>query len=99
MKKNHLNLIGLAYRARQCSAGEEIIIQDIKTKKAKLVLIAEDISASTKKKLTDKCDSYNIPYTEAGNRAELGNAIGKAERVAIAILDDGFAKKLQTLLL
>ncbi|MEI3604637.1 YlxQ family RNA-binding protein [Pseudogracilibacillus sp. SE30717A] len=99
MNTSYLNIIGLAYRARKCSIGEENIINDIRNKKAKLVLISNDISESTKKKLTDKCSSFHIPYVEVEDRYTLGKALGKPERVAVAILDDGFAAKLKTLLL
>lgn len=98
MKNNYLNIVGLAYRARKCSTGEELIIKDIQTRKAKLLLIANDISEQTKKKLTDKCKSYEIPYVEVDDRVTLASAIGKQERVAIAILEQGFANKIQTLL-
>ncbi len=98
MKKNYLNFLGLAYRARKCSTGEETIIQDIQKNKAKLILIANDISTVTKKKITDKCKTFHVPYMEVDDRATLAHAIGKSERVAIAILDEGFAKKMITLL-
>ena len=99
MRNNYLNIVGLAFRARKCSTGEDTIINDIRNKKAKLVLIASDISESTKKKLTDKCNTFQIPYIEVEDRSILGSAIGKSERVAVAILDEGFATKLKTLLL
>lgn len=99
MRNNYLNIVGLAFRARKCSTGEDTIINDIRNKKAKLVLIASDISESTRKKLTDKCNTFQIPYIEVEDRSILGSAIGKSERVAVAILDEGFATKLKTLLL
>jgi|SRR5690625_4977522 len=99
MNNRYLNIVGLAYRARKCSTGEETIIKDIQKNRAKLILIADDISIATRKKLTDKCDSFQVPYIEVDNRKKLGNAIGKSERVALAILDEGFARKLQSLLL
>lgn len=98
MNKQYLNLLGLIYRARKCSTGEELIIKDIQHHKVSLLLIAEDTSESTKKRLQDKCNTYEVPYMEVDDRYTLGQAIGKQERVAIAILDKGFAKKLQTLL-
>lgn len=99
MTKKYLSIIGLAYRARKCVTGTEMIIDHIRRKKAKLVLVAKDTSERTKKQIEGKCKSYDIPYIEVGNRLALGSAIGKSERVAIAILDEGFAKKLQSLLL
>lgn len=98
LNNNYLNVLGLAFRARKCSTGEETIIQDIRKSKAKLILIANDISEVTKKKITDKCETFDIPYMEVDDRRTLAHAIGKSERVAIAILDKGFAKKIFTLL-
>ncbi|MEN2766408.1 L7Ae/L30e/S12e/Gadd45 family ribosomal protein [Ornithinibacillus xuwenensis] len=99
MNNQYLNLIGLAFRAGKCSTGEETIVKDIQKRRARLILIANDTGPQTMKKLTDKCQSYNIPYIiVADNRDTLSNAIGKSHRVAIAILDDGFANKLKSLL-
>lgn len=98
INKDYLNLIGLAYRARKCSLGEKVIVKDIQERNAKLVILANDTGFQTRKKITDKCNSYNIPLYILDDRETLGNAVGKTERVAIAILDDGFATKLMTLL-
>src|SRR5699024_444874 len=99
MKANYLNMLGLAARARKIATGEELIIKEIQTNRAKLVLLANDISERSKKTLTNKCNYYKVPYIEVDDRYTLGNAISKGERVAIAIADQGFAKKIQSLLL
>lgn len=98
MKHNYLNLLGLAYRAQKCSLGEEIIVRDIQRRRAQLVLLASDIGSQTKKKITDKCKTYDIPYVIVDNREVISQAIGKSHRVAVAILDEGFATKLKSLL-
>lgn len=98
MKNNYLNMVGLAHRAGKCSTGEDSIVKDIRQQKAKLVILASDIGPQTKKKLTDKCKTYKIPYRIADDRETLSQAIGKSHRVAIAILDAGFAAKIKSLL-
>ncbi|HLQ84255.1 MAG TPA: YlxQ family RNA-binding protein [Pseudogracilibacillus sp.] len=98
MTKPYLNLLGLAYRARKCILGEELIIKNIQNKHAKIVLIASDISEQTKKKIINKCTTYEVDFKLVDDRETLGQAIGKSNRVAIAIIDDGFAKKFRTLL-
>lgn len=50
MKSNYLNILGLAYRARKLSIGEETIIKDIQSNRVKLVLLANDIGPQTRKK-------------------------------------------------
>ena len=91
-------LLGLAYRARKIIAGEELVIKEVRSGQAKLVLLSSDASSNTEKKITDKCSYYNVPLEKVANREQLGHAIGKDERVVLAVLDHGFAKKLKTLL-
>lgn len=97
MKSNYLNIVGLAYRARKCSTGEETVVKDIQQRKAKLVLLANDIGPQTRKKITDKCKTYDIPFVIVDDRETLANALGKSQRVAVAILDVGFATKIRSL--
>jgi ribosomal protein L7Ae-like RNA K-turn-binding protein len=91
-------MIGLAFRAGKCTIGEEAIVQDIKRKKIKLLIIANDVSPNTLKKFTDKCNHYNVPFFVTDSREVLSNAIGKSGRVAIGITDTGFANKITSML-
>lgn len=93
-----MSLLGLANRARKLISGEELVIKEIRSKKARLVLLAEDASKNTEKKISDKCAYYQIPLKRVKNRSFLGQAIGKEARVVVAVLDEGFAQKLRTLL-
>jgi len=97
-EKQALNLLGLAYRARKVSSGIDTILRDIQRGKVHILLIATDVRKNTKKQLIDKCTHYDVPYIEFANRNELGKAIGKRARVAVGILDVGFARKFQTIL-
>lgn len=97
MPQQYLNLLGLAYRARKCSLGVDKIVADIQRQRAKLVLIAADSSEQTFKRLTDKCKTYQIPYLTVVEKGQLSQAIGQTNRVAVAILDDGFANKIKFL--
>lgn len=63
-----------------------------------LVIVSEDASDNTKKLYTDKCKFYEVPVKIWGTREELGHAIGKEMRAAVAILENGFAEKLLTLI-
>ncbi|MRH42301.1 YlxQ family RNA-binding protein [Aquibacillus halophilus] len=98
MSRDYLNLLGLAYRAQKCTLGEESIIRDIQKQKAKLVLLASDTGQNTRKTITDKCSYYQIPLIIVDDRDTISHAIGKSGRVAIAILDSGFATKITSLL-
>ncbi len=89
------SLLGLATRARKTTTGEAVL-QSIKTKTASLVIIANDASENTKKKLTDKCTFYQIEYVFYGDIDSLSHAIGKHNRVSVAVNDKGFAIKIKS---
>ncbi|MBI0578496.1 MULTISPECIES: YlxQ family RNA-binding protein [Bacillaceae] len=93
-----MSLLGLANRARKITSGEELTVKQIQSGGAKLILLSADASGNTTKKISDKCKSYEVPLKIVENRHLLGHAIGKEARVVVAVLDDGFAKKLVTLL-
>lgn len=97
-KSTYLDFLGLAMRAGKLTVGEESIVKDIQSGRAELVLIANDTGKQTKKKLNDKCSFYQIPIFEVDDRQTISQAIGKSGRVAIAVVDKGFAKKMQSLL-
>ncbi|GFI41347.1 L7Ae/L30e/S12e/Gadd45 family ribosomal protein [Thomasclavelia cocleata] len=91
---NFLNTLGLASRARKIVTGETLI-NKIRSNEVHFVIIATDASDNTKKKLTDKCTSYNVDYIITSNIDELSKAVGKNNRVALGIQDAGFAKNLK----
>ena len=93
MKTNKaLSALGMAMRAGKLATGDEIVLKAIRAGKAKLVIVANDSSDNTKKKFRDKCGSYDVALVEAYGRESLGRAIGKAERVLIAVTDVQFAQ-------
>jgi ribosomal protein L7Ae-like RNA K-turn-binding protein len=98
MNNQWLSILGLATRARKIITGEELVVKEVRAGNAKLVLVAGDASSNTMKKLHDKCSYYEVPIRTVEDRYELGRAIGKDARVSIAITDEGFAKKLLTML-
>ncbi|WP_408011005.1 YlxQ family RNA-binding protein [Pseudalkalibacillus sp. A8] len=98
MKSSWKSLLGLANRAGKCVSGEELVVKEIRQQRAKMILLAEDASANTRKKLIDKCTYYQVPYYIVPDRIELGNAIGKEQRVTVAVIDNGFAEKLKKLI-
>lgn len=88
--------LGLAYRARKCSSGDDVI-KSIQKQRAKYVIIASDIGDNMKKKLIDKCTFYDIPYGFMDGTL-INQAMGTMNRKSVAILDEGFAQKLHACL-
>ncbi|WP_342509543.1 YlxQ family RNA-binding protein [Sporosarcina sp. FSL K6-2383] len=96
--KKIFQLLGMAARARMIITGEELVIREVRNGSAHLVIVSEDASKNTMKKLTDKCLYYNVEKHDFGSREDLGHAIGKESRVVLALTDAGFARKLSGLL-
>ena len=97
-KDQIFNFLGLAMRAGKIKSGESVILSDIKTNKIKLVIVATDASDNTLKVMKNKSESNQIPLRSFGTRVELGIALGKGERVNVGITDQGFAKKLLSMI-
>ncbi|MEW9667675.1 YlxQ family RNA-binding protein [Ammoniphilus sp. 3BR4] len=86
--------LGLAQRAGKLVTGEELVVKAVRSKLAHLVILSGDASDNTKKKLMDKCRTYDIPLRLFADRYRLGHYIGKEQRVVIGVKDSGFAREL-----
>lgn len=93
-----MSLLGLANRARKVISGEELVVKAIRNGQAKLVILSEDASKNTAKKINDKSTYYQVQLCTVSDRFILGKSIGKEARVVVAITDTGFAEKLRHLL-
>ena len=94
MQDRVFSLLGLAAKAGRIASGGFSAEEAVKSRKARLVLIAEDAQANTVKKFTDKCTFYKIPFRFYGSKAALGHAVGKDPRACIAVTDKGFAESI-----
>lgn len=90
-------LLGLARASRNLSYGESVI-KDIRSQKSKFVLIAEDASMNTKKKISDKCKYYHISYGFIEHSEWLSRAVGRNNIKAVSISDLGFAQQIEQIL-
>lgn len=89
-----LGLIGLATRARKIAFGADSVELEIKKKKVKLIVIAEDSSERTKNKFRKLSEEYNIPIIEKETIETLSKAIGKDNKAIIGIEDINFSKEI-----
>lgn len=78
-------------------SGEELVVKSIQHQEAKLIFLANDAAANLTKKVTDKCQYYNIEVSTVFNTLELSIALGKPRKV-VAVSDAGFTKKMRTLM-
>lgn len=90
-----LSLISLATKARKTASGEFSTEKEVKSGRAKLVIVADDASDNTKKKFKNMCDFYKVPIYFYKDKDTLGHAMGKEFRASLAILDEGFANGIR----
>ncbi len=95
INKKILGLVGLAARARNVSFGADSVELQIKKKKVKLIIVAEDSSTRTKEKFIKLSEQYNIPIIITGNIDELSQAIGKNNKAIIGIENINLASEIQ----
>ena len=94
MQDRVLSQLGLAAKAGKIAAGGFSAEEAVKSRKARLVLIATDAKSNTAKKFTDKCTFYKIPFRFYGSKEELGRAVGRESRACVAVIDRGFAESI-----
>ncbi len=88
------SLLGLGKKAGYIVAGETGCIQEIKRKKAKLIILAKDTSDNTKDRFDGLCEKHKIKYICFGEKANLGKAIGKELTAVISIRDLKFSNAI-----
>ena len=93
-----LSLLGIAQKAGKVVSGGFLCEKAIKSREAKLVIIAEDAQKNTVSTISNKCTFYHIPYSFYGVKETLGHAIGKQERSCVAVTDQGLADSITKLL-
>ena len=88
-----LSMLGLAARAGCLVSGVQAVEIALKKGEAKVVILDEDVSANTKKKMTDACLHTKTPLITV-SACSLGNAIGKPGRMIASVTNSSFADRI-----
>ena len=89
-----LRYMGFAKKAGSLVSGVNTCTYNMNRGKAALVILAEDISENSEKKIMKEIRKSGTPFVKYGNIADLSHAVGQAERSVFAITDDQFAKTI-----
>ncbi len=101
--KKLVGLLGIAKKAGRVIAGTNLTAEAVRSgsqsKCPYAVFLASDASENTKKRITNCCTYYEVPfYQTAVTTADMGNAIGKSGLVSVVgITDAGLAEALEKL--
>lgn len=97
MDNKIFGFLGLAMRAGKLDIGEQRVKDRIKDKKAELVILSDDASLNTKKKITDMCNFRDIRLIVLSDRYTLGKSVGREFAVVLSVSDSGFSKRIEEL--
>ena len=91
-----MNMLGLCARAGRLVTGEKAVVQLVRGKGAYLVLLDGAASNNAVKAVSQACDTYSTPLVRT-SPDELGDAVGKPGRMAVAITDERMAARVREL--
>ncbi len=90
-----LTLLGFASKAGKLSFGSAKATENIKTKKAKLIIISNDISQKSKKEIVFWAEKSGVPFLILSDTATntLSNAVGRNCGI-LSVNDNSFASAI-----
>ena len=94
MRSKAMSLLGFAKKSGNLVSGVNTCTFAISKGKAKLVILAEDISAGSEKKIMKEIRKKEIPYIKYGTAGELSRIAGESGRSVFAVLDGHFASSI-----
>ena len=95
MKSKVLSYMGFAKKSGNLVSGVNTCSFNIAKGKAKLVILAEDISENSEKKIMKDVRKYGVDHIKYGIGEELSHATGAAGRTVFAVLDQNFAESIK----
>jgi|GEM_PF-244195 len=93
-----LTFLGLATKAGKTVSGADAVAEAVARDCAYLVLVTEDASEGTAKKIAFFSRQAGVSFCRFSTRQQLGKFLGKEDRAVAAVLDKGFADRLIQLL-
>lgn len=93
-----IGLLGLAHRAGCIDSGAMATERAMMSGQCQLLLVAVDVAAETQKRLEAMTRQTETPMIRVLTKLQLGAAIGKSPKAALAITDKGFAGSLKRLI-
>ena len=94
MKRKVLSLMGFAKKSGNLVSGVNTCSFAIGKGKAKLVILTEDISAGSEKKIMKEIRKSGTEFVKYSTIDDLSHAVGQSGRSVFAITDDQFAKTI-----
>lgn len=94
MNDRVLGMVGLAVRAGKVRFGVFMTEKAIDEGSACLVIAAEDIGASNRRRIENRCKDCDVELMFYSDKQSLSRAAGKKDMPVLAVCDEGFAKAI-----
>ncbi len=95
MKNKVLSLLGFAKKSGNLVSGVNTCGFNMAKGKVKLVILTEDISENSEKKIMKDVRKYGVNHIKYGMGEELSRATGAEGRSVFAVLDENFAEAIR----
>ena len=92
MRRKAMSLLGFAKKSGNLVSGVNTCSFAINKGKAKLVILAEDISAGSEKKIMKEIRRKGVPFIKYSTIDELSHIAGESGRSVFAVLEENFAR-------
>ena len=92
MRSKAMSLLGFAKKSGNLVSGVNTCSFAINKGKAKLVILAEDISAGSEKKIMKEIRRKGVPFIKYSTIDELSHIAGERGRSVFAVLEENFAR-------
>lgn len=91
-------MLGISAKAGKVISGTDYCLQEMKKRKVKLIIIAEDSAERTKKNFTIETQKYQVNMQIWGTIEEISKAIGKQNRAVIGITDENLGRQIKKII-
>ncbi len=94
MNKRVISYLGFAKKSGNLMTGVNTCTFALARGKVHLMILADDISENSKKKIMKEIRKSGVKYIEYGSAEEMSHAVGASGRSVFAICDKGFAEAI-----
>lgn len=92
MENKVLSYLGFAAKARKLVTGYNTCIYMMEKKKIRLLILTEDLSENSVKKMVSAAEKHRVPCKIYGSREQLSRMTGNIDKGIYGVTDDNFAK-------
>ena len=92
MENKVLSYMGFAAKARKLVTGYNTCVYMMEKKKIRLLILTEDLSENSVKKMVSAAEKHRVPCVTFGSKEQLSKITGNVDKGIFGITDANFAK-------